>query len=268
MDWESVWNVLDYYALERPRNRVRRWWGRHGTPLVRQWQRWRDTRRQARAVRQERSHMPLTIDQEALFKATAAQISQEFLAWLRQQHFAEFREDDAEQAAAVERAKAALAAEHDQRMEALADAGAAYKQQVQADADAELATALARERAKLARESEGELTSAQEERAEAQRRAAQAESALVALWQQLLPEDRQTYLHDAGITSLDLTVVNPILQRHRLTIAFQPAEASPRLVKVRVGEASWLAATRFWLAATESPVVPSPHGLVDPATYR
>jgi hypothetical protein len=121
--------------------------------------------------------------------------------------------DDAEQAAATERAKVALEAEYERRMETLEDTYAAKRKQVQTDADVELESVIARERSKLQREAEGELEGLRDDLQEAQRRATEAEAAVVGLWRQLLPADQRTYLYDAGVVELDLTTLNPILQR-------------------------------------------------------
>jgi hypothetical protein len=126
MDWESLWNVTHFYGIEKPRNRARRWWARHGQPRVRRgqarWTAWRQ-------ARQERRRMP-TITEEALFKAATAQIAPDFLDWLKAQHYAAFLEDAAVQAQATERARTALEAEYAQRTEALEDAYAAKTRQV------------------------------------------------------------------------------------------------------------------------------------------
>jgi hypothetical protein len=108
----------------------------------------------------------------------------------------------------------------------------------------------------------------QDDARQAQQRLGAVEAALLAVWRQLLPEGVRTYLHDRGVTTLDLTVLNPILQRAgQVAIAYQPATTSSRLVTCKVGEASFEAAARFWLEAYEPPPRPNKH-VVNPADYR
>jgi hypothetical protein len=268
MDWADLTNTVHYKTVEQPRNRLRAWWQRHGRPWVRRGQTWWRTWTQARQARQERRPMP-TIQEELLFKATAAQIAPDFLAWLKAQHYQEFLDDEAAQAAATERATVALEAEYERRRETLEDALAARRVAVQRDADAELETTLTRERATLARESEGLVEGLKDDARDAQRRATDAETALVGLWRQLLPPDTRTYLFDSGVLELDLTTLNPILQRAgQVAIAYQKATTSTRLVKLKVGEAHYEAAARFWLEAAEPPATRSSGGLVPEAYYR
>jgi hypothetical protein len=264
-DWESTWNTWHYHLIEKRLakgwRRVR-WRWQHGRERLAAWT-------QACTARQERRRMPITIQEEALFKATAAQIAPDFLQWLKAQHYQAFRDDDAEQAAATERATAALEAAYEKRLETLEDDVAARKRQAQADADAELESVLTRERATLARESEGLVEGLKDDLRDAQRRMAAAEESLVGLWRQLLPEGQRTYVFDAGVLELDLTTLNPILQRAgQVTIAFQKATSSTRLVKVKVGESHWESGARFWLEGSDPPAKPSSGGLVPQAYYR
>jgi hypothetical protein len=263
IDWADLTNTLHYKTVEQPRNRAQRWWQRHGHPWVCWWEAWC----RARQERKER-RVAITLHEEALFRAAAEKIETGFLAWLKEEHWTEFRNDVTEQAAATERAKAELAAEYEKRDEQRADALAASKRQAQLDCDQELEAMLAKETSRLQREAEGEIEGLRDDLRDAQRRMAAAEESLVGLWRQLLPEGQRVYLFDSGITTLDLVALNAILQRHQLVVAYTKSETSTRLVKVRTADNAWQAGTRFWLEAAEPPAKRSSGGLVNPADYR
>jgi hypothetical protein len=268
------WNTVHYKTVEQPRNRVTHWWQRHGRPWVRTWQRWRETTRQAqqdretaRPTRKERHRMPSEIERVALFKAMLPQLDEDFLALLKDELRDSLVAELMPEAEAT--ARAALEAEYERRDEQRLDALAAYKRQAQADCELELETVIARERATLQRESEGEMDGLRDDLREAQQRATAAETALLAVWRQLLPQDQRVYLFDSGVLELDLTTLNPVLQRAgQVQIAYQQATTSTRLVKLKVGEAHYAAAAKFWLEPTEPTATRSSGGLVDPAVYR
>jgi hypothetical protein len=252
MDWESIGNTLHYRLLEKPPYRARQWWARHGRRRVIRWQirlaAWREARQdraQTRARRKEVRRMPTEVEKQAMFKAMLPELDQDFLALLK----AELRDTLMEEVMpeAEARVRAELEGEFSRRDEQRDDAMAAFRQQVQADADAELEGALERERRRLRRAFEDRLEEAQAAQTQAEQRVAATDSQLLALWRQLLPEGKQTYLHDAGIRELDLVTLNPILQRQGWEIACQRAQTSTRLVKTRIGPAAWEACTRFWL---------------------
>jgi hypothetical protein len=209
------------------------------------WREAREARAQTRAMRKETRYMPTEVEKQAMFKAMLPELDQDFVALLK----AELRDTLIEEVMpeAEARARAGLEAEFTRRDEARDDAMAAFRQQVQTDADVELEAALERERRRLRREFEDRLEEAQAAQAQAEQRGAATDAQLLAVWRQLLPEGKQTYLFDAGIREVDLTLLQPILGRQGVAIAFQKAETSPRLVKVRVEPASWQAGTRFWL---------------------
>lgn len=271
MDWESLCNTLHYRILEKPQYRARQWWTRHGRRRVIRWQirlaAWREARQdraQTRAMRKEVRRMPTEVEKRPMYMAMLPQMDADFLALLK----AELREILLAEVMpeAEGRVLATLEAAFTTRDEQRDDAMAAFRQQVQADA--ELEVALERERRRLRREFEDRLEEAQAAQAKAEQLVAQTDTQFLTLWRQLLPEGKQTYLHDAGVRELDLVTLNPILQRQGVEIAFQKAETSPRLVKVKTGSAAWEAGTRFWLVAYTAAEEPRDKKRHPAALYR
>jgi hypothetical protein len=113
-----------------------------------------------------------------------------------------------------------------------------------------------RQRQELRDGFEEQLSTLTDERDEARQHRDQAETVLVSLLRQLLPEGKRQYLYSggAGVRELDRGMVNEVLARHGLVVKSR-GTYSERLVKVRIDAAHVAGHTQFWLEKALPPGV-------------
>jgi hypothetical protein len=255
-----------YRWLRRRWRRGRRW-------LTQTLEAWRD-------ARFERAEWQRIHQQEALqrmseshaielaqARATYAELDQRYVEALKT--VAREEEREAAQAEADARAWQRLEGILAERTERLEAREAAYQRRVDQQQEAFQETVRAQERRRAREEQAEALEEARTTAAQALEAQQQLEAPLLSLVHALLPEGRKTYLGRVGIREVDVVGLNRTLQRSGLAIQHDlPSRDQPEmqeypelLVKVRTGEASWGAATRFWLEKVEAAAEP-----VDPKT--
>jgi hypothetical protein len=251
----DLYNVAHYEAWERRGGKLTRALARRWPRITARLRRPERDDAPPRRAHDRRSRMEVEqVTRQALAKAMLSQMSKENVDIIKAAVRAEILEQVHDEAVALARQE--LEDEFQRRHEQLQDEFARQRSALEDEMLGEVDRQRARQREELRDGFEEQLSTLTDERDEARQHRDQAETILVNLLRQLLPEGKRQYLYSggAGVRELDRGRLNEVLARHGLVLKSR-GTYSERLVTVRIDAAHVAGHTQFWLAKALPPGV-------------